>query len=219
MSNALTRKKKKMQSLGYSREELKSMQRYSKAQSNANYLIEESYYNIRLMAYQILHDKFGFGQKRIVRVEQTIDAYVENSGKDGMSAEELGYYMKEKCGIDVRDETNKIPYRESFYLVRRKVAPNCMLQANKFLLAQVFNYFSMLGVCLKTKFNFSGNQIRQVYDWIRYYINSIATGYETILGVRACWGRNVSTLTSGLLERRIRYRRNVRCLEIKVRKT
>ena len=183
MSNALTRKKKKMQPLGYSKEELKSMQRYSKAQSNANYLIEESYYNIRLMAYQILHDKFGFGQKRIARVEQIIDAYVENSGKDGMSAEELGYYMKEKCGIDVREETNKIPYRESFYLVRRKVAPNCMLQANKFLLAQVFNYFSMLGVFLKTKFNFSGNQIRQVYDWIRYYINSIATGYETILGV------------------------------------
>ena len=77
MSNALTRKKKKMQPLGYSREELKSMQRYSKAQSNANCLIEESYYNIRLMAYQI----------------------------------------------------------------------------------------------------------RQVYGWIRYYINSISTGYETVLGV------------------------------------
>lgn len=182
MSNALTRKKKKMQPLGYSREELKSMQIYSKAQSNANYLIEESYYNIRMMAYQALHDKFGFGQKRIVLVEQTIDTYVENA-KDGTTAEELSFYLKDKCKIDVKEETNKIPYRESFYLVRRKVAPNCMVQANKFLLAQVFNYFSMLGVCLKTKFNFSGNQIRQVYGWIRYYINSISTGYETMLGV------------------------------------
>lgn len=100
-----------------------------------------------------------------------------------MSAEELGYYMKEKCGIDVREETNKIPYRESFYLVRRKVAPNCMIQANKFILAQVFNYFAMLGVCLRTQFKFSANQINQVYEWVRFYINCLATGYETMTGI------------------------------------
>ena len=153
MSNALARKKKRMQPLGYSKSELIGIQRHAKAQSNADYLIEESYYNVRMMAYQALHDKFGFGHKRI------------------------------KCKIDVREETNKIPYRESFYLVERKIAPNCMIQANKFLLAQVFNYFAMLGVCLKTQFKFSGNQIRQVYERIRYLINCLATGYETMTGI------------------------------------
>lgn len=133
--------------------------------------------------YQTLHDKFGFSQKRIIRVEQTIETYLGDAEKDGMSAEELGYFMKTKCGIDVREETNKIPYRESFYLVERKIAPSCMIQANKFLLAQVFNYFAMLGVCLKTKFKFSSNQIRQVYERIRYLINCIATGYETMAGI------------------------------------
>lgn len=167
MSNALARKKKRMQPFGYSKSELIGIQKYAKAQNNADYLITESYYNVRMMAYQTLHDKFGFGQKRIIRVEQTIETYLEDSEKDGMSVEELGYFMKTKCGIDVREETNKIPYRESFYLVERKIAPNCMIQANKFLLAQVFNYFAMLGVCLKTKFKFSSNQIRQVYERIR----------------------------------------------------
>lgn len=155
MSNALARKKKRMQPLGYSKSELIGIQRHAKAQSNADYLIEESYYNVRMMAYQALHDKFGFGHKRIIKVEQTIDAYVENA-KDGTTGEELCFYLKDKCKIDVREETNKIPYRESFYLVERKIAPNCMIQANKFLLAQVFNYFAMLGVCLKTQFKFSG---------------------------------------------------------------
>lgn len=183
MSNALARKKKRMLPLGYSKSELIGIQKYAKAQSNADYLITESYYNVRMMAYQALHDKFGFGQKRIIRVEQTIETYLGDAEKDGMSAEELGYFMKTKCGIDVREETNKIPYRESFYLVERKIAPNCMVQANKFLLAQVFNYFAMLGVCLKTKFKFSSNQIRQVYERIRYLINCIATGYETMTGV------------------------------------
>lgn len=183
MSNALARKKKRMQTLGYSKSELIGIQRHAKAQSNADYLIEESYYNVRMMAYQALHDKFGFSQKRIIRVEQTIETYLGDAEKDGMSAEELGYFMKTKCGIDVREETNKIPYRESFYLVERKIAPSCMIQANKFLLAQVFNYFAMLGVCLKTKFKFSSNQIRQVYERIRYLINCIATGYETMAGI------------------------------------
>lgn len=183
MSNALARKKKRMQTLGYSKSELIGIQKYAKAQNNADYLITESYYNVRMMAYQALHDKFGFGQKRIIRVEQTIETYLGDSEKDGMSAEELGYFMKTKCGIDVREETNKIPYRESFYLVERKIAPSCMIQANKFLLAQVFNYFAMLGVCLKTKFKFSSNQIRQVYERIRYLINCIATGYETMTGI------------------------------------
>lgn len=183
MSNALARKKKRMQPLGYSKSELIGIQKYAKAQNNVDYLITESYYNVRMMAYQALHDMFGFGQKRIIRVEQTIETYLGDAEKDGMSAEELGYFMKTKCGIDVREETNKIPYRESFYLVERKIAPSCMIQANKFLLAQVFNYFAMLGVCLKTQFKFSGNKIRQVYERIRYLINCIATGYETMTGI------------------------------------
>lgn len=104
MSNALARKKKRMQPLGYSKSELIGIQRHAKAQSNADYLIEESYYNVRMMAYQALHDKFGFGHKRIIKVEQTIDAYVENA-KDGTTGEELCFYLKDKCKIDVREET------------------------------------------------------------------------------------------------------------------
>ena len=174
MSSVLNRKKNKMQPLGYSKQELVSMQDYSRRKSNTDFLIEESFRNIRLIAYQILHDKFGFGQKRIIRVEQTIDEYLNTVSCGGMSTEQLQYFMKEKCGIDVKDEANKVPFREGFYLIERKVAPASMQSAGKYLNASIINYFSLLGVCLKTKFKFPAKQINEVYEWIRYYINTLS---------------------------------------------
>lgn len=183
MSNALTRKKKKMQPVGFTKQELASMQNYARLKTNTDILIEDSYMNIRLIGYQILHDKFGFGQKRIIRVEQTIDEYLNSVSSGGMSTEELQYFMSEKCGIDVKDEANAVPFRERFALTSRKVAAQSMQSAGNYLLASICNYFSLLGVCLKTQFKFSTRQIKEVYGWIKYYINSLSSGYETMTGV------------------------------------
>ena len=183
MSNALSRKKKKMQPLGYSKKELISIRDHARKQSNLEYLIEESHMNIRLIAYQMLHDKFGFGQKRIIRVEQTIDNYLDSVSKGELSVGQLQYFLKEKCNINVMEEANKVPFRHRFCLVQRKVAPQSMQSAGSYLLAQICDYFSLLGVCLKTKFKFSTRQIREVYEWVRYYIGSISMGYETMVGV------------------------------------
>ena len=179
MSNALSRKKKKMQPLGYSMNELLGIQNYARAQSNAEYLIEQSFENIKIIAYQILHDKFGFGNKRIIRVENTINAYLNAKADEDahLTTAELEYYMKTKGNISVTEEANKVPFRERFALVDRKVAPNSMQKAGQYLLASICNYFSLLGNCLKTQFRFSAKQIREVFDWIRYYINSLSQKY------------------------------------------
>lgn len=180
MSNALSKgKKKKMQPLGYSMNEILGIQQYAKVQNNTNYLIEQSFENIKIIAYQILHDKFGFGNKRIVRVENTINAYLNaNADKDShLTTAELEYFMKSKCSISVTDEANKVPFRERFALVDKKVAPNSMQKAGQYLLASICNYFSLLGNCLKTQFRFSTRQIREAFDWIRYYINSLSGKY------------------------------------------
>ena len=179
MSNALSRKKKKMQPLGYSMNEILGIQQYARVQSNAEYLIEQSFENIKIIAYQILHDKFGFGNKRIIRVENTINAYLNAKADEDahLTTAELEYYMKTKCSISVTEEANKVPFRERFALVDRKVAPNSMQKAGQYLLASICNYFSLLGNCLKTQFRFSAKQIREVLDWIRYYINSLSQKY------------------------------------------
>ena len=104
MSNTLSKGKKKRQPLGYSKEELLGIQQYARRESNTNELIGEAHRNVRLIAYQVLHDKFGFGHKRIVRVEQTIDQYLLTVEDESISTEKLEYYMKTKCRISVREE-------------------------------------------------------------------------------------------------------------------
>ena len=168
-----------MQPLGYSMNELLGIQNYARVQNNAAYLIEQSFENVKIIAYQILHDKFGFGNKRIIRVENTINAYLNAKADEDahLTTAELEYYMKTKCSISVTEEANKVPFRERFALVDRKVAPNSMQKAGQYLLASICNYFSLLGNCLKTQFRFSAKQIREVLDWIRYYINSLSQKY------------------------------------------
>jgi hypothetical protein len=183
VSNALARKRKRMQPLGYTKDELLRMQRYAKTQSNTNDLIEESFLNIRLISFQILHDKFGFGYKRLMKVEKIITEYLNTTAAGGLSTEQLQFYMREKCGIDAKAEANRVPFRESFSLVERKIAPGFMQTAGKFLAASICNYYALLGVCLKTGFNFSKRQVAETLEWIRYYINSLATGYETMTGI------------------------------------
>ena len=174
MSSVLNRKKKKMQPLGYSKQELVSIQDYSRRKSNTDFLIEESFRNLRLISYQILHDKFGFGQKRIIRVEKTIDKYLSTVYEGGLSTGQLQYFMSEKYGIDVKCEANKVPFRERFALISRKVESRSMQSAGNYILASICNYFSLLGVCLRTQFKFSIKKISEAFEWIRYYINTLS---------------------------------------------
>lgn len=110
----MARKRKRMQPLGYTKDELLRMQRYAKTESNTNDLIEESFLNIRLISFQILHDKFGFGYKRLMKVEKIITEYLNTTAAGGLSTEQLQFYMREKCGIDAKAEANRVPFREGF---------------------------------------------------------------------------------------------------------
>ncbi len=147
---------------------------YAIRERNTDKLIEDSYYNIRLIAYQILHDKFGFGQKRIVRVENTIDKYMESKAEGGLHTDEMLFFMQEKCKIDVKEEVNQVPFRERFAVTKYKIHAESQQSAGMYLLASICNYFCLLGVCLKTQFKFSTRQIKEVYEWIRYYINTLS---------------------------------------------
>lgn len=142
--------------------------------SNTDKLIEDSYYNLRLIAYQILHDKFGFGQKRIVRVENTIDAYMLAKEKGEFDFNGLEKVLKDKCNIDVREEANKVPFRERFYITKHKIHAESQRSAGKYLLGSICNFFALLGVCLKISFKFSANQIKKVFWHIRDYINTLS---------------------------------------------
>jgi hypothetical protein len=174
MSNGLKRKKPKMQPYGYGKKELDRACQRARLESNTEKLIEDSYLNLKLIAYQILHDKFGFGQKRISRVDATVDSYLASASNGGTSTNELQYYLESKCGIDVKTESNKVPFRERFAITTYKINADSKQSAGMYILASICNYFSLLGVCLKTQFKFSKNSIEKVFWHIRDYINTLS---------------------------------------------
>ncbi len=180
MSNALKRKKRKMEPFGYSKSELLSMRQTARKREKIDQLIYEAHYNVRLIAYQLLHDDFGYGHKRIIKVEQTIDQYLATAEKGELTQKQIQYVLKSKWNIDVLGTTDRIPFRQLFALAGEEKLSQ---DAGMCILASVSNYLSLLGVCLKTQMKMSASSIRRLYDRILYYIDSIAAGYETMLGV------------------------------------
>ena len=153
---------------------VKSDSDWDKRVSNTKKLIEESYYNLRLISYQILHDKFGFGQKRIIRLEQTMDELRASREEVGLSSEDMIGYINRKYKIDVKAEVNVVPFRERFALIRYKINADSQQSAGMYLLGSICDYFIFLGVVLREQFKFSPRQIKEVYGWIRYYINTLS---------------------------------------------
>ena len=174
VSNKLRRKAKSLEPLGYSKKELAYIENLSKQNRMSEDVIAESYLNVRLITYQILHDKFGFGKKRIARVENEINNYLSEAAREEMSAIALIHLLKEKYDIDVPKEAGKIPFREQFYLLTWEVKPADMRQHGKWINGSMINFFALLGICLKTQFKFSKNQIEKAYFHIRDYINTLS---------------------------------------------
>lgn len=102
MSSVLNRKKKQIPAYEYTKKELAELQDLARREKYTEQMLVESHKNISLIAYQVLHDKFGFGQKRIIKAEQMINGYLEAYAEEEISTEQLQVFMKEKCGIDVK---------------------------------------------------------------------------------------------------------------------
>lgn len=72
--------------------------------------ILETYYNSRIVSYLVLHDKLGFGEKRIKKLEETVNKYFDDYD-DGVY--QVGFFENEmkKRGIDVKSVVHEIPTR------------------------------------------------------------------------------------------------------------
>lgn len=72
--------------------------------------ILETYYNGRIIGYLVLHDKFRFGEKRIRKLEQAVDKYLDDYEKNIYQAGFFEDQMK-KRGIDVKTVVHEVPTR------------------------------------------------------------------------------------------------------------
>ena len=181
MSNALRRRKKPQ---FYTAKETRKINQNEFERHNAASLVTKAYKDFVVVGYIILHDKFGFGQKRLARLEMTVNAYL-NSAADGdknMSGSAMAYVLKEKYGIDVREEVNKVPQRQLMVLYSQtgKVIQSA---AYKIASASMFNYLALTMMALKTILKMSVKQLHEFADKFIDYIDTLANFSQYALTV------------------------------------
>ena len=181
LSNALKRKQK---SLYYTKQETKFIQKKEFERANQEKTIAKAFKEFQCIGYIILHDKFGFGQKRLARLEMTVNTYL-NSAADGdknMSGSAMAYVLKEKYGIDVREEVNKVPQRQLMVLYSQK-GKVVQSAAYKIASASMFNYLALAMMALKTILKMSVKQLQEFVDKFIDYIDTLANFSQYALTV------------------------------------
>ena len=114
----------------------------------------------------------------------TVNTYL-NSAADGdknMSGSAMAYVLKEKYGIDVREEVNKVPQRQLMVLYSQK-GKVIQSAAYKIASASMFNYLALTMMALKTILKMSVNQLHEFSDKFIDYIDTLANFSQYALTV------------------------------------
>lgn len=180
LSNALKRKQK---SLYYTKQETKFIQKKEFERSNQEKTIAKAFKEFQRVGYIILHDKFGFGQKRITRLQNTMNQYLESAVEDkNMSGKALAALLDHKYKIDVNAEVNRVPQRQLMVLYAQK-GRVIEREAYKLSGSAMYNYFALTLTALKTQFKLTAKQLHEFLDKFIDYIDTLANFSQYALTV------------------------------------
>ena len=170
MSNALRRKKNP---IFYTKRESKIIGRNDFEQRNADRVVTKSYKDFVAIGYIVLRDLFGFGQKRIIRLQEEMKARLETAADGGVNGAHVGVLLKDKYGIDVDECVKRVPQRQLMILYAQK--GRCIeREAYRITCASMFNYLAFTLITLKQCFKLSVNQLQQFIDKFIDYIDTLA---------------------------------------------
>ena len=180
MNNALRRKKKPQ---FYTAKETRKISNKEFERHNAASLVTKAYKDFVVVGYIILHDKFGFGQKRITRLQNTVNQYLESAVEDkNMSGKALAALLEQKYKIDVNAEVNRVPQRQLMVLYARK---GRVIEREAYRLSgsAMYNYFALTLTALKTQFKLTVKQLNEFVDKFIDYIDTLANFSQYALTV------------------------------------
>ena len=170
MSNALKRKKKPT---FFTKQDTKIIGRNSFEQRNADKVVTKSYKDFVAIGYIVLRDLFGFGQKRIIRLQEEMKARLETAADGGTNGAHVGVALKSKYGIDVDECVKRVPQRQLMILYAQK--GRCIeREAYRITCASMFNYLAFTLITLKQCFKLSVNQLQQFIDKFIEYIDVLS---------------------------------------------
>lgn len=171
MSNALKRKSKK--NTFFTKQDTKIIGRNDFEKRNADKVITKSYKDFVVIGYIILHDKFGFGQARIIRLQDFLKSYLDEAASGGKNGKDLSVYLKSKYAIDIKEEVGKIPQRQLMNLYAKKGF--CIeREAYRLSSASLFNYFALTLTILKKEFKITAKQLKYFTDKFIDYIDTLS---------------------------------------------
>ena len=165
MSNALRRKKKPT---FYTKQEMRIIGQNDFEKRNADKVISKSYKEFVVIGYIILHDKFGFGQARIIRLQDFLKSYLDEAASGGNTGKDLSVYLKSKYGINIKEEVGQLMnmYAKKGFCIER--------EAYRLSSASLFNYFALTLTILKKEFKITAKQLQYFTDKFIDYIDTLA---------------------------------------------
>ena len=131
--------------------------------------ILETYYNSRIVSYLVLHDKFGFGEKRVQKLEQAVDKYLDDYEKNIYQAGFFEDQMK-KRGIDVKTVVHEVPTRIRMMLtygsrIPKRIAP----QDATIIRCSMQTFYAVTLYALNKDMKVSIKRLQEIYlKWMQF---------------------------------------------------
>lgn len=183
MSSKLSRaKRKKKPNYGRMQSEIDAIGEYQSRIKWMSKMSSRAYTNIKGISLWVLHDKFGFGIKRLNRVNEQVRSCVLKNDQAGIKVDHMILYCKKKMDIDIYAECKRIPRNTRYQIAEMQHPRN---PRDMYDYTQAATLACALAICmvcteLQEIEKFSKNQIRKfVGECIALINDYIATGYIT----------------------------------------
>lgn len=183
MSSKLSdRKRNKKPNYGWMQSEIDNLQRYQDSKNKLADMTLRTYENLKEISMWVLHDKFGYGKKRLERVEVTISKYLERYEQGELGADEVIYFANQKIGKNLNDIVKSIPQSERMSIARVNIPKKSgdMILILKSINGIMTVYFALMITALNTRMKMSVPQVKKFIDEVMYIINSIKRGFLKI---------------------------------------
>lgn len=138
--------------------------------------IQIAFNHFVMISYQNLHDKFGFGQKRILKFYSAMQELLNQYDLGTLNTSMLLKYSV-KVKVDSYGWVKSLPTSQKLSLVNFKPNKNNGMNAVK-LIESALLISDLLAVSvLKEEFGMSKAKIDEFNEWQKYYIDSYVKGY------------------------------------------
>lgn len=174
MSNGLRKRKKKMEPLGYTKEEHEKIYAYSRAQKQKRDMTGNVAYTLRNITFWLLYHKFDFGKTKLTNFAKATHEYEEEVLAGKIDVMECNEQLQKRSHINLQEYAVKIPFNEKCKLAG---AENLRVKEDARFIAGTEKkayqaYMVMVLTVLKKKMHFTEKKLKEFLYWTSDHINS-----------------------------------------------